>query len=92
MIGRAVLAAALTFGPLAVPLVGEAQPVPRIGRVGTLSNGEISGSPSFKAFQQELKDRGWVEHRNLVFESRVSHAALDRFPALAKDLVGRKVE
>jgi len=67
MIGRAVLAAALTFGPLAVPLVGEAQPVPRIGRVGTLSNGEISGSPSF-------------------------NAALDRFPALAKDLVGRKVE
>ena len=44
------------------------------------------------AFLQGLRDLGYVEGRNLIIEYRCAEGQLERFPALAAELVALKVE
>jgi len=43
------------------------------------------------AFQQQLRDLGYVEGRNVNFETRSAKGNLDTLPALAQELVRQKV-
>ena len=45
-----------------------------------------------KAFQQGLRDVGYVEGKNIVYEYRYAERKIDRLPALAAELVRLKVD
>jgi len=64
--------------------------MPVIGFLGSESPGPYA--PFVAAFRQGLSETGYVEGQNLAIEYRWAEDHYDRLPALAADLVGRKVD
>ena len=61
--------------------------------IGYLDTGSLSEAARFvAAFQQGLSETAYVEGQNLTIEYRWAEDRYDRLPALAADLVGRKVD
>ena len=81
----------LTLGLLLAPLAAEAQPAGKVYRVGFLG-GAGPSPPLLEALRAGLRDRGYVEGRNLAFESRYAEEKHDRLPALAAELIGLPVD
>jgi len=77
---------------LAAPLAAEAQQAAKIARIGFLGNSTTALGHLRDAFLQGMRDLGYVEGRNLVIEYRYAEGQLERFPALAAELVALKVE
>jgi putative ABC transport system substrate-binding protein len=74
-----------------VPLPA-APPPAKVARIGfLLLSSPISASPFPEVFRESLRELGYVEGQNLVFEYRWAGKA-DRFPSLAADLVRLTVE
>jgi hypothetical protein len=59
--------------------------------IGLLSSVPETLSDEFAAFRRGLAETGHVEGRNVVFEYRTVENHFDRLPALADDLVRRRV-
>lgn len=76
------------------PFVAPAQPAERIYRLGVLFPGfrPATVSPTWEAFEQGLRDFGFVEGRNLTFEWRPAEGKHERLPALAAELVAKNVD
>jgi putative tryptophan/tyrosine transport system substrate-binding protein len=66
----------------AMPVVGYLEPTSPLG----------PALSSLAGFRQGLDETGYVEVQNLAVEYRWAEGHLDRLPALAADLVGRKVD
>jgi putative tryptophan/tyrosine transport system substrate-binding protein len=64
--------------------------MPVIGYLGGASPGPFA--PFVAAFHQGLNEAGYVEGQNLAIEYRWAEGRYDRLPALAADLVDRKVD
>jgi putative tryptophan/tyrosine transport system substrate-binding protein len=61
--------------------------------IGYLGNGAAGlSAPQVAAFRQGLSETGYVEGQNLTIEYVWAEGVRDRLPALAADLVGRKVD
>ena len=74
-----------------VPLVAWAQTMPKVPRIGMIS--EFSPShPFVAAFRQGLRDVGYTEGRNIVVEYRHAHGVIDRVSEFAAELVRLRVE
>src|ERR1700737_3876514 len=56
------------------------------------SGGPEASAPLVAAFHQGLSETGYVEGQNVGIEYRWAEHPYDRLPALAADLVGRKVD
>jgi putative ABC transport system substrate-binding protein len=79
-------------GAIALPCVAAAQQkaMPVIGFLSSRSAGE--SEPNLAAFHHGLSEIGYVDERNAAIEYRWAEGRYDQLPALAADLVGRKVE
>src|SRR5437764_11584121 len=68
----------------------ELKPMPVIGYLNGGSRGPFN--PFVAAFHEGLGEAGYVEGQNLTIEYRWAEGNYDRLPALAAELVGRKVD
>jgi len=79
--------------PLAWQLAARAQQPQRIPRIGFLTTVPlVLIRPRTEAFQQSLRELGYVEGKNIVVEWRSADGQQDRLPALAAELVRLKVD
>jgi putative tryptophan/tyrosine transport system substrate-binding protein len=70
----------------------EAQQSGKIYRVGRLSGGVSSSTFAHDATRRELRELGYIEGKNIVFELRNAEEKPERLPALADELVRLKVD
>jgi len=82
----------ITAGALLAAPFAEAQQAAKIARLGYLGNSVTALAHLRKAFLEGLRDLGYVEGRNVMIEYRYAEGKLERFPALAAELVALKVE
>jgi putative ABC transport system substrate-binding protein len=82
----------VAVGLLAMPPSVEAQPAVRMYTVGFLGMTPASASPYFGYFRDSLRELGWIEGRNVVFEYRSADGFPERFATLASALVQSKVD
>ena len=97
MLRRSVLASSLALGfhSICSSFAAEVPPTGKVWRIGYLTNSRPT-TPEveriYDAFRQKLRERGYIEGRNLVIESRYLEGRNERAPALAAELVSLKVD
>ena len=85
---RRVFIGTVASGLFAAPLAGQAQPAARVWRIGYLGGGSRERLlPEVQALESGLRDLGYVEGRNAVFEHRFADGRLERLPDLAAEMV-----
>ena len=71
--------------------LAEAQQTVNIPRIGILFIGGRD-QPHLETFKQGLRERGYVEGKNIIIEYRYAEGKQDRLPQLAAELVQLKVD
>jgi len=94
VVRRRVFISTLAGGLLAAPLAVEAQQPGKVYRIGILGEkaSDASEARLWEAFRVGLRERGWIEGKNIVIESRWAEGNSARIPELAADLVRLKVD
>ena len=76
----------------ALSFEAEAQELKRVPRIGFLTSSPSVFPDRNEAFRQGLRELGYVEGKNIVIEWRYAEGKIDRYPALAAELVRLKVD
>jgi putative ABC transport system substrate-binding protein len=85
----------LAGAAVARPHSARAQPLPRVRRVGVLMPFAASDPIAqrfFEALAQALRESGWSDGKDLVYEMRYSDGKPERLPALAGELVHANID
>jgi len=71
-----------------------AKPLPRVGFIYSTGSPEAPSPHTilFEAFRLSLRDLGYVEGKNILFERRYAEGRLDRMPALVNEIIQQKVD
>ena len=89
---REAVAAILALGA-AAPFGAGAQLTGKVFQVGYIGGSSPSlESTLVDAFRQGLRERGYVEGKNVVVHYRWAEGRIDLFPGLVADLIGLKVD
>jgi putative ABC transport system substrate-binding protein len=88
------LIVALTLSLLVAPYAVEAQQPAKVYRIGILAGSAQAPRErrSYDAWQQGLRELGYVEGQNVILEYRYTEANVALLPALAADLVRLNVD
>jgi len=90
---KKVICFALCALLLAVSVRAEAQQTKKVARIGYLTLGPPSSSPSnLNALREGLRQLGYVEGQNIIIEYRYAESRTERFPGLVADLLSLKVD
>src|SRR5712691_7700660 len=90
---RRTFMALVSGGLLAAPIAAEAQQAGKVFQVGFLGTATPSlMSAWLTAFREGLRERGYVEGKNISMQYRWGEGKPERFPGLAAELVGLKVD
>jgi putative ABC transport system substrate-binding protein len=65
----------------------EAQQPANVPKIGIITIGVGTASPYLEALRQGLREHGYIEGKNIVFEYRFAQGHADRLPGLAAELV-----
>src|SRR6266446_8626694 len=89
---RFLRAASMTL--LAAPGAVQAQPAMKVWRIGRLDYGSPDAARLawWKSFQDRLRELGYVEGQNVVYQARWGNGQAGRLPGLAAELVAAKVD
>jgi len=91
-VDRRAFIGTLSGGLLAAPLAAEAQQPAKVYRIGVVAPGINPRSASFfQAFEQRLRDLGWVDGKNLAIDFEMPKGSKE-LSAIAADLVRRNVD
>jgi ABC-type uncharacterized transport system substrate-binding protein len=83
----------LIGGAVGWPLAARAQQPGKVYRIGMLETISAAlNAANLAVFRKSLRDLGYIEGRNLVIEYRSADGRAERFPDLATQLVGLKVD
>ena len=78
----------LALSLLVMALAATAQPAGQVHRIGLLDFGNpLFSREKVEAFQQGLRDLGYVEGQNIAIEYRYAEGQPERLPELAAELV-----
>ena len=84
---------ALILGIVAQPLPTEAQQAAKVYRIGTLSvSSAESAYPSINAFEEHLRELGYLKGSNVVYEHRFAGGRTERLPILAQELAALNLD
>jgi putative ABC transport system substrate-binding protein len=85
---RSAVLATLAIGITLALLTAELQPAERVWRIGYLGGGSRDRLvPLVEALESGLRDLGYVEGGNVVFEHRFADGRLEHLPDLAAEMV-----
>jgi len=82
-------------GAAVCPIAARAQQpkkVVRIGFIVTRSIDSLEAHATLGAFRQGLQEHGYIDGQNVLVEVRAADSKIERFPALASELVGLNVD
>jgi putative ABC transport system substrate-binding protein len=74
------------------PLSARAQQAGKIYRIGLFNAGTDTQPKTWLALADGLRELGWIEGKNVLFERRFADNQLDRLPGLAAELVRLDVD
>jgi putative ABC transport system substrate-binding protein len=83
----------VSFVVVVTEALAQAQQQAKVAKIGELvfRPGSTLGSGR-ESFRRALRELGYVEGKNIAFETRSAEGRIDRFPALADELVRLKVD
>jgi len=76
---------------LAAPLAAEAQQAGKMYRLGWIGNAPFA-DPVWETFIAALRERGYVQGRNLVIERRYAEGRAERLPGFVSEFVNLKLD
>ena len=88
-----MLAGVMAIALLIVSTAIEAQQTGNVWRIGYLVPNTVeSNRHLLAAFRKELRERGWVEGRDIVVEARYADGKIESLPALVADLIRQRID
>jgi putative ABC transport system substrate-binding protein len=89
---RRMFIGALSTGMIAAPLAASAQTATTVRRIGTLSLGDAPTLSELQLNEAPLRELGWIEGKNLLFERKYAGDRPELLRTLADDLVRLRVD